>query len=136
MAGEGKKAWKQVPRQQHQLTRKLLVVKERRMSWLQAKNSKQIPESDITVGRENTVTGRSDLSVKGPDKEVTDGAEETQDMEAGAKTAAAVNNEVNHGVGEKKVMVASEKALQATESEFASAIDMDVAKKEYKYRCK
>ena len=30
-------------------------------------------------------------------------------MEAGAKTATAVDNEVNHGVEEKDVMVASEK---------------------------
>ncbi len=78
-------------------------------------NSEQLPESDITGGRENTVTGGSDLSLKGPDKEVTDGAGEMQDMEAGAKTAIAVDNKVNHGVGEKEVMVASEKSQQAPE---------------------
>jgi hypothetical protein len=47
-------------------------------------NAKQIPESDITGGRENTVMGGSDISLKGPDKEVNNGAEETQDKEAGA----------------------------------------------------
>jgi hypothetical protein len=76
---------------------------------LQAKNAEQIPESDITDERENTVTGGSDLSLKGQDKEVTDGAGETQDMEAGAKTATLVDNEVNHGE-DKEVMFASEKA--------------------------
>jgi hypothetical protein len=79
--------------------------------WLKAKNAEHNPESEITGGGENTVMGGSDLSLKGPDKKVTDGAGETQDMEAGAKTATAVvDNEVNHGVGEKEAMVASEKA--------------------------
>jgi hypothetical protein len=53
--------------------------------------------------------GGSELSLNGPDKEVTNGAGETKDMEAGAKTATAVDYEVNHGVGEKEIMVASEK---------------------------
>jgi hypothetical protein len=39
-----------------------------------SKNAKQIPEPDITGGRENTVTDGRDLSLKGPDKEVTNGA--------------------------------------------------------------
>ncbi len=72
-----------------------------------SKNAKQIPESDITGRRENTVTGGSDLSLKGPDKEVTNGAGETTDIKAGAKKASAVDNKVNNGVGEKEVMVAS-----------------------------
>jgi hypothetical protein len=74
-------------------------------------NAKQISESDITGGRKNTVMGGSDLSLNGPDKD----AGETQDMEAGANTATTVDNEVNHGEGEKEVMVASEKAQQAPE---------------------
>jgi hypothetical protein len=69
-----------------------------------SKNAGQIPESDITGGRANTVTGGSDLSLKGPDKEVTNDARETTDIKAGAKTASAVDNEVNNGVEEKEVM--------------------------------
>jgi hypothetical protein len=59
---------------------------------IESKNTKQIPESEITGGGENTVTGGSDVFLKGPDKEVTNGAGETQDMYAGAKTATAVDN--------------------------------------------
>ncbi len=47
--------------------------------------------------------------------------------EAGAKTAPAVDNEVNHGAGEKEVMVASEKPQQEPESEIATTVDKDVA---------
>ena len=79
---------------------------------IESKNTKQIPESDITGGRENIVTGGSDLSLKGPEKEVTNGAGETADIGAGAKTASAVDKEVNYGVAEKEVMVASEKSQQ------------------------
>jgi hypothetical protein len=74
-----------------------------------SKNAKQKPESEITGGGENSVTGGSDLSLNWPDKEVTNGTEETKDGEAGAKTATAVDNEVNHGVEEIDDMVASEK---------------------------
>jgi hypothetical protein len=77
-----------------------------------SKNAEQKPESEITGGGENTVSGGSDLFLNGPDKEVANGAGETKDMEAGAKTATAVDNEVNHGVGEKEVMIASEKPQQ------------------------
>jgi hypothetical protein len=45
-----------------------------------SKNARQKQESDITGGRENTVTSGSDLSLKGPDKEVIDGAGETTDI--------------------------------------------------------
>ncbi len=94
-----------------------------------SKNADQKPESEITGGGENTVTGGSDLSLNGPDKEVNEGAGETKDMEAGAKTATAIDNEVNHGVGEKEVMIASEKAQQGPESEIAPTVDKDVSNK-------
>jgi hypothetical protein len=48
-------------------------------------------------------------------------------MEAGAKTATAIDNEVNHCVGEKEVMVASGKAQQGPKSEIATTVDKDVA---------
>ncbi len=92
-----------------------------------SKNAEQKPESEITGGGENTVSGGSDLYLNGPDKEVANGAGETKDMEAGAKTATAVDNEVNHGVGEIKVMVANEKPQQEPESEIATTLDKDVA---------
>jgi hypothetical protein len=63
-----------------------------------SKNARQIPESGITGGRENTVTGGSDLSLKGTDKEATNGPGETTDIKTGAKTASAVDNKVNNGV--------------------------------------
>jgi hypothetical protein len=47
-------------------------------------------------------------------------------MEAGAKIATLVHNEVNDAVGEKEVMVASENTQQGPESEIAIAIDKDV----------
>jgi hypothetical protein len=65
-----------------------------------SKNADQEPESEITGGGENAYTGGIYLSLKGPDQEATDGAEETKDMEAGVKTATAVAK-VNCGVGEK-----------------------------------
>jgi hypothetical protein len=93
---------------------------------LQAKMTDKY-QNQITGGRESTVTGGSDLSLKGPDKEVTNGAA-TTDIKAGANKASAVDNEVNHGVGEKNVMVASEKAQQGPESKIATTVDKDVAK--------
>jgi hypothetical protein len=92
-----------------------------------SKNAGQTPESYITGGRENTVTGGSDLSLKGSDKDVTDGAGETTDIKAGAKTASAVDNEVNNGVEEKEGRVASEKPQQESESEIATTVDKDTA---------
>jgi hypothetical protein len=62
-----------------------------------------------------------------PNKEVTDSAGETKDMAAGVKTATAVDNEVNHGVGEKEVMIASEKPQQGPESEIATTVYKDDA---------
>jgi hypothetical protein len=80
-------------------------------------------------GEENTVMGGSDLSLEGPDQEVTNGAGETKDKEAGSKTATSVDNEVNDGVGEKEVMVASENAQQGPESKIATTVDKDVTNK-------
>jgi hypothetical protein len=53
-------------------------------------------------------------------------------MAAGVKTATAVDNEVNHCVGEKEVMIASEKPQQGPESEIATTVDKDVANKKKK----
>jgi hypothetical protein len=92
-----------------------------------SKNAKHKPESEITGGGENTVTGGSDLSLNGPDKEVTNGAGVTKDKAAGVKTVTAVDNEVNHGVGEKEVMIASENPQQGPESEIATTVNKDVA---------
>jgi hypothetical protein len=41
------------------------------ISGCKQKNAEQKPESEITGGGENTVMGGSNLSVKGPDQEVT-----------------------------------------------------------------
>jgi hypothetical protein len=54
--------------------------------------------------------------------------QEKKDMEAGAKTASAVDNEVADGVGEEEVMVASENAQQKAESEIATTVDKNVTK--------
>jgi hypothetical protein len=59
-----------------------------------SKNAGHKPESETTGGGENTVMGGSDLSLNGPDKEVTNGAGETTDVAAGIKTATAVDNDL------------------------------------------
>ncbi len=96
---------------------------------VESNNAKQIPKSDITGGRENTVTGGSDLSLKGPDKEVTDGQGRLKIWKQVPRQQKAVSNEVNHSVGEKEVIVASEKAQQVPELEIAKTVDTDVANK-------
>jgi hypothetical protein len=95
------------------------------MSWLVGSHEKMagarsataVQQKTITGGGKNTVTGGSDLFLKGADQEVTDGAGEKKDTEAGAKTATAANKEVADGLGEKEVTVASKNAKQKPELE-------------------
>jgi hypothetical protein len=76
-----------------------------------------VHQKTITAETENTVLGGSDFSLKGPHQEVTHGAGEKKDMEAGAKTATAVHKEVAGGLGEKEAPVASKNSERKPESE-------------------
>jgi hypothetical protein len=69
--------------------------------------------------------GGSDHSLKGPDEEVTNGAGEKKDTEAGATTATVLHKEVADGVGEKEVTVASDQSQQGPKSETVTAVDKD-----------